>query len=267
MFKSRSLLLPSFLFLFALPLFTGCDTVQGVVGDQYIKLRDYLRDKTVLQRANVQLDDAKKSRAKLQDVADKFDTDAEVELRQVKRLEEEAGKTEKTFAALQDVAKKAGLPKLIDAKPEDKAKQISFGGKNLTGSDVYHVLKEYKKNLKKASDAIARGEKKALFLKDRAEFIENSMGRIDDNIAEMERHIEDFEMYRDMLAANKQIDALGLSYDKVNQLLNTESITSELQKKVDQMAVGTEKHAKSRLADDLRNIGIGEDSVTGDDLL
>ena len=247
----------------------GCDSVSAVAKDKKNQVEKYLKDATVLQRARVQLADAQKSRVKLKEIADKFNVDSEVASRQIKRLEEERGKTIEAFKKVQDAAKKAELPKLSDATSEDKAKSIQIGTKAYTGADVYRILGEYKAEVEKASSAVEREQKRSDFLKDRAEKIRSQMTRVDNNIAEMERKIADYEMYQELLAANKTMDALGLSDDKMDELLNTGSMMAELQKKVDESDVILDlKDQENRSADLKQEINRGSSfSITDEDLI
>ena len=247
----------------------GCDSVSAVAKDKKNQVEKYLKDATVLQRARVQLADAQKSRVKLKEIADKFNVDSEVASRQIKRLEEERGKTIEAFKKVQDAAKKAELPKLSDATSEDKAKSIQIGTKAYTGADVYRILGEYKAEVEKASSAVEREQKRSDFLKDRAEKIRSQMTRVDNNIAEMERKIADYEMYQELLAANKTMDALGLSDDKMDELLNTGSMMAELQKKVDESDVILDlKDQENRSTDLKQEINRGSSfSITDEDLI
>ena len=246
----------------------GCDSVTAVAKDKKNQVEKYLKDKTVLPRARNQLADAKKSRANLKEIADKFYIDSEVAIKQAKRLEEEKGKTIEAFEKLQDAARKAELPKLVDATAEDKAKTIQIGTKTFTGEEVYRVLKEYKTQVEKANATVERERKRSDFLKDRTEKIRSQMSRVDDNIAEMERQIADYELYQELLAANKKIDDLGLSDDKLNELLNTDSILSELRKKVDETDIQLEmKDFESKSADLKQELRSGSFTITDDDLI
>lgn len=247
----------------------GCDSVSAVAKDKKNQLDKYLKDATVLPRANVQLEEAKKSRAKLKEIADKFNVDAEVALRQVQRVEEEQAKSKKAFEMLQDAAKKAGLPKRVEATPEDLQKKIQVGTKTLTGDDVYNTLRQFKSEVEKATAAVAREKTKADHLKKQAAGIKDRMNKIDANIDEMERKIEDYKMYQEMLAANKTIDDLGLNDDQMKQLLDTDNILSELRKSADRAEVGLEIKDKEGAASGLKeelNSG-GSSSITDDDLI
>ena len=94
------------------------------------------------------------------------------------------------------------------------------------------------------------------------------MARVDSNIAEMERKIADYEMYQRLLAANKTIDDLGLSDDKMDELLNTDSILAELRKKADEADVMLDmKDQESRGADLRQELIRPSFSITGDDLI
>jgi len=247
----------------------GCDSASVVVKDQKNQVEKYLKDATVLPRARNQLADAQKSRVKLKEIADKFHLDSEVALKQIKRLEEEKANTVEAFTKLQDAAKNAELPKLIDATAEDKAKTVQIGTKTFTGEEVYRVLKDYKTDLEKANSTIEREQKRADFLKDRADKIRSQMSRVDDNIVEMERQIDDYVMYQELLAANKTIESLGLSDDKMKELLNSDSIMSELRKEIDKLEVGIDMTDQRNRDDDLKDAlsGGSSFSITGDDLL
>jgi len=247
----------------------GCDTASVVVKDQKNQVEKYLKDATVLPRARNQLADAQKSRVKLKEIADKFHLDSEVAIRQIKRLEEEKANTAEAFTKLQDAAKNAELPKLIDATAEDKAKTVQIGTKTFTGEEVYRVLKDYKTDLEKANSTIEREQKRSDFLKDRAEKIRSQMSRVDDNIVEMQRQIDDFVMYQELLAANTTIESLGLSDDKMKELLNTDSVMAELRKEIDKLDVGIDMTDQRNRDDDLKKTleGGSSFSISGDDLI
>jgi hypothetical protein len=252
-----------------LVLHVGCDSIGAVAKDKKNQVEKYLKDKTVLERARVQLADAQKSRAELKKVADQFSIDSEVAIKQLKRLEDENGKTVEAFKKLQDAARDAELPKLTDATAEDKAKTIQIGTKSFTGEDVYRILREYKTQVEKANAAIERERKQSDFLKDRAEKIRAQMPRVDNNIAEMERKIADYEMYQKLLAANKTIESLGLSDDKMNELLNTDSILAELRTEVDKADVTLEMKDRANSGAALKEeLNRGSSfSISGDDLI
>ena len=249
-------------------LSTGCDSIGAVAKDKKNQVEKYLKDATVLERARVQLADAQKSRAELKKFADQFHVDSEVAIRQIKRFEEEKEKTVEAFKKLQDAARSAELPKLADATAEDKAKTIQIGAKTFTGAEVYRVLQEYRAAVEKADDAIGRERKQSDFLTDRAEKIRAQMSRVDSNIAEMERKIADYEMYQRLLAANKTIESLGLSDDKMNELLNTDSILAELRQQVDEADVKLDmKDQEIRGADLRQELNRPSFSITDDDLI
>jgi len=246
----------------------GCDSISAVAKDKKNQVEKHLKDQTVLPRARVQLAEAQKSRAELKKIADQFHVDSEVALRQIRRLEEEKDKTVEAFKKLQDAARSAELPRLADATAEDKAKTIQIGARAFTGAEVYRVLQEYRTDVEKADATIERERKQSDFLKDRAEKIRAQMSRVDSNIAEMERKIADYEMYQRLLAANKTIEDLGLSDDKMDELLNTDSILAELRKKADEADVMLDmKDQESRGADLRQELIRPSFSITGDDLI
>ena len=246
----------------------GCDSIGAVAKDKKNQVEKHLKDQTVLPRARVQLADAQKSRAELKKIADQFHVDAEVALKQIKRLEEEKEKNVEAFKKLQDTARNAELPKLAEATVEDKAKTIQIGTKTFTGAEVYRVLQEYRTAVEKADDAIRRERQQSDFLKDRAEKIRTQMSHVDGNIAEMERKIADYEVYQKLLTANKTIEDLGLSDDKMQELLNTDNILAELRWKADEAGVVLDmKDQEIRGADLKQELNGPSLSITADDLI
>ena len=247
----------------------GCDSGVAVVKDKKNQVEKYLKDATVLERARVQLVDAQKSRAELKKIADDFSVDSEVALKEIKRLEEEKTKTVEAFKKLQDTARNAELPKLADATAEDKAKTVQIGTKTYTGEEVYRVLREYKAQVEKAESAIERERIQSKFLKERAEKIRSQLIRADNNIADMERKIADYEMYQKLLKANKTIDSLGLSEDKMSALLNTDNVLTELRKGIDRAEVQLEMKDQEVRSSELKQELNGRPSfsVTDDDLI
>ena len=252
-----------------LAAFVGCEPAVDAGKGAMAQLEKEFKKGTVLLRAKGQLADAQKSRADLKKMADDFHVDAEVSLKQIARLEEEKGNTVAAFKKLQDAARNAALPKFAEATPEDKAKTIQIGTKTFTGAEAYRVLEDYKAQVEKANAAVARERKQADFLKERAEKIRSQIPRVDNNIADMERQIADYEMYQKLLAANKKIESLGLSDDKLKELLNMDSNLAELRKEVDRAEVQLEiKDQESRHTDLKEELNRGSlFSITDDDLI
>jgi hypothetical protein len=84
----------------------------------------------------------------------------------------------------------------------------------------------------------------------------------------MERTIADYEMYQKLLAANKTIESLGLSDDKMDELLKTDSILAELRKKVDEADVVIDMASQAERGANMRQEIRGSSlSITDDDLL
>ena len=129
---------------------SGC----GLLGDygrgKYDEVEKMLKDATVLERARGQLAKAKESRRNLQTKAQQHRVDSEVAVRQIQRLEEEKAKSMNAFTTVQDAAKEAGLPRFVDATPEDKTKQIQVGSRTISGNEVYRLLQEYKSEIRRA---------------------------------------------------------------------------------------------------------------------
>ena len=254
--------------LFAVSLLTGCDSTTAVVKDTYNQVDEYLKDKTFLPRINVELAEAKASRAKLKDIADKLFVDAEVALKPVEELTVEAEKSKTAFIKLQDIAKQAGLPKKAEASPEDLAKKISVGGKELRGKDVYDLLKDYKGEVTKATAAVERQKKLSDMKRSLANTVNDRMDRIDENIDKMQAQIENYKVYQEMVIAGKTAKDLGLDDDALKQLLNTDNTMGELRKRTDTMAVESEKLYQESLKGDVKGtLTGGDNSITGDDLI
>ena len=246
----------------------GCDSITAVVKDKKNQVEEHLRDQTVLPRARVQLADARQSRAELERIVNQFHIDSEVALRQIRRLEEEKENNVAAFTRLQDAARNAELPRFADATAEDLAKNIQIGTRTFTGAEVYRVLREYRAEVEKADAAIERERKQSDFLKNRAERIRAQMSRVDENIAEMERRIADYEMYQRLLAANQTIESLGLSDNKMDELLNTDSIMAELRQRSDVADIRLEMIDQVQRGADLRQeLNRPSFSITDDDLI
>ena len=251
-----------------LVVLVGCDSISAVAKDKKNQVEQHLKDATVLPRARVQLAEARESRAELKRIADQFHIDSEVALRQVRRLEEEKDKTVEAFTKLQDAARNVGLPRRADATPEDRAKTIRIGTISLTGDEVYRELERYRTQAETANASIERERKQSDFLKDRADRIRTQMSRVDNNIAEMERKIADYETYQRLLAANKTIESLGLSEDTMDEILSTDNILAELRKKVDEADVQMEMiDQRERSADFREELRGPSFSITDDDLI
>ena len=248
---------------------TGCNDAVDAAKGKWAQLTKMFKDATVLDRMQGKLADAKKSRANLKGIADEFSVNAGVALKQIERLEEAKAETVASFSKLQETARNAGLPKFDLATAEDKAKVIEIGAKNFTGEEIYRALKDYKAQVEAANASIERERTRSDFYKERAGKIRSNMPQIDDNIAKMENDIADYKMYKELFEASKTIDSLGLSDDKMNTLLNTDSALAELRKEIDKLAVQGEMRDQEN-----RNIELKDEvkrgssfSITNDDLI
>ena len=255
-------------------MFSGCGAAKvgkAVVDDKINQFEQYLKDNTVLPRANVQLAEAKQSRSKLNELAKQRRVEVEVSKRQVQRLEEEAAKSKKAFETVQETAKAGGLPKLSEATDTDKEKQFQIAGQNKTGSEVYAMLKTYKDEVRKVNDAVNREKTKQAFLAGQADKVEAQLHSIDNHIDGLERQIEDYKMYQELYAANQKIADLNIPSGKIEQMLKTDNIISELQKLNDGAAVGIEQGGTATdtaaIKEAINNETAEALSITGDDLL
>lgn len=226
-----SLLLAIILAVFNL---NGCTHVTDAAKGKMVQLEEEFKKGTVLSRAKGRLADARDVRKYLIKTIDGFHVDAETALREAKRREEEKGNILESFKKLQDAAKKAGLPKYTDATAEDKTKTLPIGTKMFTGEETYNKLKDYKIQIERVDRDLERKRKQADFFKKQAEGLRTQkLAQTDDNIIEMENTIADYEMYQELLTANKTVEALGLSDDKMDKLLDTDDIMEELKQKID----------------------------------
>ena len=228
-----------------------------------------LENPTTLKEAKIKLSDAKNSRVELKKIADNFYRKSESALRQIKRLEEEKEKSIEAFTKVQETARKAELPKLADATAEHKAKSIQIGTKTLIGEEIYRILKEYKAEVEKANAAIEREQTQSNFFKNRVEMIRGEMSRVDNNIAEMERKISDFEMYQELLKATATIKELGLTDDKMTQLLDTDNIMTILQGEIDEADIRINTIVQQNQGTDIKQelTNGASFSITDDDLI
>lgn len=203
-------------------MFSGCGAAKvgkAVVDDKINQFEKYLKDNTVLPRANVQLTEAKQSRSKLDELVKQRRVEVEVSKRQVQRLEEEATKSKNAFETVQETAKTGGLPKLSEATDADKGKLFQIAGQSKTGSDVYAMLQTYKDKVRKVNDAVNREKTKQTFLAGQADKVETQLRSIDNHIDSLERQIEDYKMYQELFAANQKIADLNIPSGQVEQIL------------------------------------------------
>jgi len=210
-----------------------------------------------------------KSRSTLNDLAKQRRTEVEVSKRQVQRLEEEAAKSENAFSTVQEAAKAGGLPKLVEATEADKEKQFQIAGRGYTGSAVYDLLKTYKDEARKVNDTIKREKTKQSFLAGQADNIEKQLSAIDNHIDDLERQIEDYKMYQELLKANQTIANLNIPSGQIERILNTDSMLGELQRLNDTAAVNISQIDTAGDAERLRTeiTTVTSFSITDDDLL
>ena len=258
-------------YLFIAVMFSGCGAAKvgkAVVDDQINQFEQYLKDKTVLPRANVQLTEAKQSRSNLDKLAKQRRVDVEVSKRLVQPLEEEAAISTKAFETLQEIARAGGLPKKIEATEADMNKQFQVAGQSKSGSDIYRMLQQYKDEARKINDKINREKTKQAFLSRQAEQVEGQLRSIDNHIDDLERQIEDYKLYQELYAANQAIADLNLPTGKVDQLLKTDSMIEELKKLNLTSGIIIEQDTKTQSADDIKDALTGGGfSITSDDLL
>ena len=237
--------------------------------DLLTKLERYVNSDNVLSNMEKDLVAARKARADLEEMAGKFRVESEVALIQVKRLEEEKEKIIGDFRNADGIARNAGLPKYAEATPEDLEKLITIGTRNYTGEQLYRLLREDKIKLERADAAITRERMRSDFYKDRAEKIRVRMPRIDDQIVELQHDIDDYKMLREFLKVNGTLKTLGLSEDRMTELLDTGSSISAGRKEIDRMRVEIELDDSRNEGEGLREAirGGSSYSVTGDDLI
>jgi hypothetical protein len=230
---------------------TGTDTVKGSL----IQLNDYLKDKTVLPRLKAELDKNIVARKKTQESADKYSEAADRYDRAVKREEEKLTTKTEERNALLEIAKKAGLPKPSEAKPEDNTKQIPYGGQSRSGSDVYRFLKDYQREIESINDNIAREKGNADTSRRDAEDALNYVSLIDDKLHQINKVIKDYESAQKKLEELKDIQKLGLDLgdSEVERLLSGNTLVTEATGAIDGM-----KAAADGIGNKLKNAGSGK---------
>jgi prepilin-type N-terminal cleavage/methylation domain-containing protein len=172
--------------------FTGCgvyESGEAVVKDKYRQLDKYLKDVTVLERANDKLAKAKERRANIANMVKKYRIDAEVAKRQVARIEEASQTLKDAYTTVRKAAEKAGLPKLSLATAEDKAKKITVGATEYTGAQVYAMLKKYNEDVLKGEEKIKIEQLKSDALSSFADKAEKALVQVDSAIAQIENKI------------------------------------------------------------------------------
>jgi chromosome segregation ATPase len=246
----------------------GCRTVTSTVGGQIAQIEKMLKDNTVLERAHNEVAKAKESRRNLQTTAQDFRVNVGVAVREIERFEEEIADSRNAFTSVQDAAKAAGLPRRADATPEDMTKQIQIGTRTLTGSEVYSSLQQYKNEIGRAESRITLVRRRLTHYTNEAAKIETQLPGIDANIDQMEHQLDELKMYRELLQASRTLKGI-LPENRLDSLLNSDSMFAEMQKQIDILATTLNAGGDTRLPQEIKDeINTGKKpSITDDDLI
>lgn len=228
-----------------------------------IDIEKDLKEKSILPRAKVLLEDAKKERSKLKKTADDFYADSMTAARTSERLNTEKEGIVKNFKSWQEKARDLGLPKYGDATEEDKAKVFKVEMRTYTGGDIYKILTKYKEDVQKKDAEIARERALADKFKPHAEkIVSRSIPRLDKFIEELDSVIKDIEICQKLENAAEVMRKLDPN--------NTDDgIISELKRKLDKTTVLVEiEDSEERVRDGYDTPPGGSSfTITDDDLI
>jgi len=228
-----------------------------------IQIEKDINDKNHLSRAIVLLDETKKRRTELKEIADQFYVDSEVALREIKDKEKQREELYANFKEMQEDAKKAGLPKFADATAEDKAKTVlQIGTKAYTGREIYSVLERYKADIQRADHDIACQRELSDSLKGQAEKIYSSwIPRVDDFITKLDSVIGGLERNQPLMVAREimKIPSDIGANDLIQALKKTQYTQDVLLEKTD-----SEERVNELYKGSSRNPSF---SITDDDLI
>lgn len=225
---------------------TAIEAGTAAANEQLRQLEDEIKKGTVLVRAKQQLANAQNTQKKIADTISSYRVEVGVFEREIGRLEEAKARSTRAFNTVQEAVKQAGLPKLIDATDEDKAKQIQVSGRTISGREAYEQLQALKKEVGDVDKEIAGKREDMSAAQQDADEMGKQHQTIASQISDYEKQIKEFERLQQRLENAKKIEALGLSKDEVNQALQTAGINIELQGAIDRMgAIIDEKRNKS----------------------
>jgi len=244
------------------------EAVHTVLQGMTAELQKKFDDETTLYRAQGKLADLKTKRADLKKLADDLYVKSETPLMRVKREEETKQTLEADFKVLQEIAKKAGLPKFDDASDDDKAKEIRVNTNTYTGAEVYRRLSEYKTQMDNADVTITIKREDSQVYKALMEATRSMMNQTDKTIVAYEREIERLRARGEIIVASESIKSV-LSSDDINGIDN---MLAELQKKGDEAAIKVKTIIQENTTRDIGNdvqkaTRASERKITDDDLI
>ena len=148
---------------------------------------------TAILQAKGRLAEAKNKRAEAKKQANDIHVRNETLLSEISDIEKAKEKARDNFKTLNEIAKKAGLPKESAAEAEDRTKTIRVGVSIFTGEEIYRQLEKYKIQMDDAEALITTIGEESKFFKGLVEKSRLRISTMDREITELDREIRKAE--------------------------------------------------------------------------
>ena len=201
--------------------------------DRARTLRKHVDQRTAEARAVRIIEDMTHRAAALTGQARNLRIEARTGEKGLERLRERLRRKNEAVALLAHAARSHGLRKPSEQQEDDLTKRVAFGGRRLSGLEVYRLLRRWQADVTRLEDEVALREQMIERMRDTAEKLENKRVQWERRIHETAALVERLSAQRDLARINKEIAELGATVDG-NPAGELEETVKLLQREIDE---------------------------------
>ena len=143
---------------------------------------------------------------------------------------------------LGSVAKAAGLPKPSESAKlteEQRALDLTFGNKKISGADVYSTLERWTLDLKQKEEIVAQKRKTIQNMRAIVDKIQKKKGEMSLELAKMQTRVKELEAAKDVAKLNAELAEMEASVNGIAAGKSGEAM-SVIQEEIDELAATAE---------------------------
>ena len=201
--------------------------------DRARALRKQVDRQTAVARAERMIEDMTNRAAALTGQARNLRIEARTREKALERERERLRRKKEAVLLLAQAARSHGLRKPSQQQEKDLGKLVVFGGRQLSGQDVYRLLRRWQADVTRLESEVALGEQMIERMRDTAEKLENKRVEWERRIHETAALVERLSAQRDLARLNKEIAELGATVDG-NPAGELEETVKLLQREIDE---------------------------------
>ncbi len=201
--------------------------------DRARALRKQVDRQTAVARAERMIEDMTNRAAALTGQARNLRIEARTREKALERERERLRRKKEAVLLLAQAARSHGLRKPSQQQEKDLGKLVVFGGRQLSGREVYRLLRRWQADVTRLESEVALGEQMIERMRDTAEKLENKRVEWERRIHETAALVERLSAQRDLARINKEIAELGATVDG-NPAGELEETVKLLQREIDE---------------------------------